>query len=297
MACFHLCRYIIRITGQEIPPQNKGNDHEKEQCNETRDRQFSLSQEAPCHGRSFIARNILIYQASSAFITLVYAFVADVHLKPGNTSDKRHLISWIRTVKEQAQQIYILGDLFDYWYTGMDLLFEEVLEELHDPLIHLIPGNRDFLLNNCRDARIDVSRTEEVRLSLYGIDVLIAHGHTLTEGDCGFKFVHACVWPVLRLLDRVLPLRLKDACGRFLVSSSASVRPLHAEITDRAALVRGVETVICGHLHRSVVTEHLIVLPAFFHSASWLSWDETGPRFCTFSKGRSPTANLPPERC
>ncbi|MGC9324060.1 MAG: UDP-2,3-diacylglucosamine diphosphatase [Desulfomonilia bacterium] len=212
----------------------------------------------------------------------MYAFIADVHLSPANRPDHTRFISWLRTVKPRAEEIFILGDLFDYWYSGMEHLFQDVMAELRAPGVQVIPGNRDFLLKTCPDEQITVSQAEEIQLSVYGTDTLIAHGHTLTEDDYGFKFVHAVAWPLLRILDRRLPTRLKDSCARFLVRSSASIRPPRAVIADGIARTRGVEKVICGHLHRTVMEEHLIVLPAFFDSPTWLSWDREGPRFSVF---------------
>jgi UDP-2,3-diacylglucosamine hydrolase len=226
-------------------------------------------------------RIFLPYQAILSFIVPVHIFVADIHLRQGSEKEAGRFISWISKALPDADAIYILGDLFDYWYTGIEARFQDVLEALRSPGIHLLPGNRDFLLNNSNLKGIDVIRAEETVITLYGSRMLLAHGHTLTEADTGFKLLHRYGWPVLEHLDRLLPLSLKERCARSLVKSSAVIRPSSSQIRDGIEKEKGVDTVICGHLHRHIVQPGLIVLPPFYDSGAWLEWDESGPRLCT----------------
>jgi UDP-2,3-diacylglucosamine hydrolase len=193
--------------------------------------------------------------------------------------DALRFVSWLNQIKKTASHIYILGDLFDYFYTGLEPRIQDVLTALQSPQIHLLAGNRDFLLKNMDMNAINLIRAEEQIISLYGKKVLIAHGHTLTDADRGFKFLHRYGWPVLVGADKWLPAGLKDRCARFLVKSSAAIRPPHTRIDRDIAYRRRVDTVICGHLHRAAISEDLIVLPAFFDTGRWLIWDTHGPRF------------------
>ncbi len=221
----------------------------------------------------------MIYQDTSVFILGVHIFVADIHLRPGMGDDALRFVSWLEQMKETASHIYILGDLFDYFYTGLEPRIQYILSALQSPRIHLIVGNRDFLLKNMGRSSINLIRFEEQIISLYGRNVLIAHGHTLTDADRGFRLLHRYGWPVLARADRWLPAGFKDRCARFLVKSSAAIRPPHASIDMGIAQSKGVHTVICGHLHRAAMSDQLIVLPAFFDTGNWLIWDAHGPRF------------------
>lgn len=223
-------------------------------------------------------RILLPYQAILSFIVRVYIFVADIHLRPSSEKEAERFISWLSKALQDADAIYILGDLFDYWYTGIEARFQDVLEALRSPKVHLLPGNRDFLLNNSNLKSIDIIHAEETFITLYGSRILLAHGHTLTEADTGFKLLHRYGWPVLKHLDRLLPLTLKDRCARSLVKSSAVVRPSSSQIRAGIEKEKGVDTVICGHLHRHVAQPGLIVLPAFYDSGQWLEWDDKGHR-------------------
>lgn len=204
--------------------------------------------------------------------------IADAHIRPDCRQDHEKFTTWIEKAKQGVRSVYILGDLFDYWYSGLEDSLRDVLLSLKDPKIHVLPGNRDFLLMNLHGSGIHVMREEEIITSPSSGKLLLAHGHTLTQGDWGFKALHALGWPVLRFFDRRLPGPLKDSLARKLVASSAAVRPPHAVIATDIARTRGVDAVICGHLHRKLVTESLIVLPSFFDTGEWLLWDENGPR-------------------
>jgi len=216
----------------------------------------------------------------------VYVFVADIHLRPGVIDDAQRFVSWLRQTRKTASHIYILGDLFDYFYTGLEPRIQDILTALQSPQIHLLAGNRDFLLKNTGMNSINLIQEEEQIITLYGNKVLIAHGHTLTNADPGFKLLHRYGWPVLAHADKWLPIGFKDLCSRFLVKSSAAIRPPHTSIDMDIARKRGVQTVICGHLHRATMSQKLIVLPAFFDTGRWLVWDTHGPRFVNAEKIR-----------
>jgi UDP-2,3-diacylglucosamine pyrophosphatase LpxH len=209
----------------------------------------------------------------------MYVFIADIHIRPEIKSDRKKFINWINNIRSKEKKIYILGDLFEYWYTGIEEELSDVIETLADPDVFVLPGNRDFLITHYRNKNINIIYKEESILDVYGQKVLIAHGHTLTEGDTGFKMLHMLGWPVLRLFDRILPLKIKLSCAKTLVNSSALVRPPSADIPKDIALKKGVDKVICGHLHKGFLGDKLIVLPSFLDEMSWLEWDEAGPRF------------------
>ncbi len=205
-------------------------------------------------------------------------FVADVHIRPDHAEDVHKFMRWVKTVLARGHRIYILGDLFDYWYTGIEKGLPGLMDTLTSQNIFILPGNRDFLLRNMVSQGLNILREEEIMSAPSGEKILLAHGHTLTENDMGFRVLHSLGWPILTLLDRIVSAQLKNRLARFLVSSSAVIRPPHATILPEIADSRGVARVICGHLHRLSMGERLIVLPAFCDTGAWLVWDKQGIR-------------------
>lgn len=204
----------------------------------------------------------------------VHWFAADIHLRPESENAVARFVSWLDRAAREADAVYILGDLFDYWYSGMEARFSRVIEALRSPKVHLMAGNRDFLLRNAGITGLGIVQEEETTITVGGRKILLAHGHTLTEADAGFRLLHRYGWPVIERIDRVLPVSAKDRLARAMVRSSAAIRPPASGIRRDIAREKGVNLVICGHLHRHVEREGLIVLPAFFDAGAWLAMDD-----------------------
>jgi UDP-2,3-diacylglucosamine hydrolase len=207
----------------------------------------------------------------------VLIFAADMHLRPEAEDDAARFVRWTMEMRARAESVYILGDLFDYWYTGLERRFPVVTEALSSSGIHVMRGNRDFLLGNGPLPGLDIVHDEEITITVGTRRVLLAHGHTLAASDRGFKLLHAYGWPAIERLDRACPMFLKDLLARFMVSSSRTFRASSVEIPEDTVRSRGVDLVICGHLHRRLERGGLMVLPAFCDTGSWLEWDEAGP--------------------
>lgn len=208
----------------------------------------------------------------------MHAFLADVHMRPSCPPDRERFITCLEKVKENAERIYILGDLFEYWYGGLEDEVADVIAALAELRICIMSGNRDFLLSGAPSFP-GLIKEEELRLELFGKHILISHGHMLTQGDWGFKCLHALGWPVLRRLDAWLKPETKRRLAEYMVRSSAVIRPPHGCISRCIARAKGVDMVICGHLHRGFLSRELIVVPAFVDHAVFLGMDERGAAF------------------
>jgi UDP-2,3-diacylglucosamine pyrophosphatase LpxH len=117
---------------------------------------------------------------------------------------------------------------------------------------------------------------EELKIRLYGKDYLLAHGHTLTVHDFGFNLLYGLGWPLLRFLDKHLKTESKSRISAMMVNASSAIRPLSSEIKPGICAQKGVDTIICGHLHRGIMREDLIVLPSFADQRAWLEIDDKG---------------------
>jgi UDP-2,3-diacylglucosamine pyrophosphatase LpxH len=216
------------------------------------------------------------------FDALMHIFVADLHLRPGNKADEELFIDWLDRFGATASKIFILGDLFEYWYSGIEPKVSNILDAIRLKGANILAGNRDFLMTSS-DKVPGFIRQEELKISLYGKDYLLAHGHSLTTHDLGFGILHSFGWPLLRFLDIHLKTESKDKIASMMIKASSAIRPLSSEIKPGICAQKGVDTVICGHLHRGIMREDLIVLPAFADQRAWLEIDERGRRFMKLS--------------
>lgn len=78
-------------------------------------------------------------------------FISDLHLGPETEDLNRAFRRWCLGPACEADEVWILGDLFEYWL-GDDLgieMYAPLIETLsvlgQNTPVHFIPGNRDFL--------------------------------------------------------------------------------------------------------------------------------------------------------
>ncbi|MBP6976827.1 MAG: UDP-2,3-diacylglucosamine diphosphatase [Bacteroidales bacterium] len=129
-------------------------------------------------------------------------FVSDFHFGvPDHNSSlerEKQLIRWFEEVKKDAAEIYLMGDLFDFWFEYKTVIpkgftrFLGKLAEMTDAGIpvHLFRGNHDIwafdYLN--RELNIILHRKPEIRV-WNGKRFYLAHGDGLGPGDRGYKFL------------------------------------------------------------------------------------------------------------
>ena len=84
------------------------------------------------------------------------AFIADAHLKnrDRNTAQEERLVSFLRWLRGRVSHLYIVGDLFDFWFefnTVVPNTAPRVIFELYNLVqggtrVILVAGNHDFWL-------------------------------------------------------------------------------------------------------------------------------------------------------
>lgn len=130
-------------------------------------------------------------------------FVSDIHL--GLRAEERSLdrdrlfARWLSEVAADAESIYILGDLFDYWYEYKTVVprgFTRVLGKLAELAdsgvnIHIFPGNHDIWMFTYFQEELGatVHHKQPYEVVVDGKKFLMAHGDGLGPGDKGYKFL------------------------------------------------------------------------------------------------------------
>jgi len=197
-------------------------------------------------------------------------FISDLHLEPQRPQITRLFYDFLRGQARQAEALYILGDLFEVWI-GDDAcspLAEEVADRLRaladsGVALHLMPGNRDFLLGKTFAARAGCQLlSDPFTIDLYGVRTLLLHGDTLCTQDVGYQRFRRIVRSApCRRTFLALPATLRRRiAGSLRARSTAATRHKPAAIMDAdpKAVVEvmrrhAVTRLIHGHTHRPAV--------------------------------------------
>jgi len=127
-------------------------------------------------------------------------FASDFHLglDASLTSKQREklIIKWIDHISVDMTQLYILGDLFDFWFEYKNVVpkghvrFLAKIGEIVDKGIpvHVFTGNHDMWMFDYLEEELNVKIHREVQsLELQDKNLLIGHGDGLGPGDKGYK--------------------------------------------------------------------------------------------------------------
>ena len=129
-------------------------------------------------------------------------FSSDNHLGAPNYSDslirEKLFISWLDKIKTDAQVIFLLGDLFDFWfeyYKSVPKGFTRVLgklAELSDSgiKIYFFVGNHDYWTRDYFQKEIGMEVLKKpTKFKINNKLFFIGHGDGLGPGDFKYKFL------------------------------------------------------------------------------------------------------------
>lgn len=127
-------------------------------------------------------------------------FISDVHLgapsPEASRERERKLVGFLKRIEADCQRLYIVGDLFDYWFEYKHVVprgHVRTLAQLAHMVengteLHIFTGNHDLWMDDylCEEVGAQVHRTP-VRVDLDGKWFYIAHGDGLGPGDLKYK--------------------------------------------------------------------------------------------------------------
>lgn len=128
----------------------------------------------------------------------MYYFASDMHLGGGTAEEcrlrERVVLQWLDEVAPSAKAIFLVGDVFDFWYEYKRVVpqgFSRVLGKLSELTdrgveIHLWVGNHDMWQNGYleRECGVKLHQTREV-VELCGKRVSICHGDDISARYAG----------------------------------------------------------------------------------------------------------------
>ncbi|HRB80267.1 MAG TPA: UDP-2,3-diacylglucosamine diphosphatase [Niabella sp.] len=136
------------------------------------------------------------------------------------------IVQFLDEIKDKASEIFIVGDMFDFWYEykyvvprGYTRLLGK-LAQLSDEGIrlHFFVGNHDMWMNNYFQQELNMSVYFEPRaFEWQGKKFLIGHGDGLGPGDEGYKRLKKVFRnPVCQWLFGVLPPQIGIGIANYM---------------------------------------------------------------------------------
>jgi len=197
-------------------------------------------------------------------------FIADAHLgaepESREAPRRRRLHDFLTSLPGRASALYIVGDLFDFWFewgAAIPRRHFETLAALRDVRragieVHYLNGNHDFWLGPFLSRELGlVTHDRAVTLETQGHRIWMHHGDGLVGGDLGYRILKRVIRsPAAIALYRVLHPDIGWWLAHRVSRWSRVSREDRPPDTDRLwreiaepRFAAGFDTVMVGHFH------------------------------------------------
>jgi UDP-2,3-diacylglucosamine hydrolase len=226
-----------------------------------------------------------------------YYFVSDLHLgvPDPETSLKREkqFVSWLEMVSKDAQAIFILGDLFDFWHEYKTVVPKGFVRSLAAIAritdagipVYLFHGNHDMWMDEYLSQETGVQIVpDRLIITLEGKSFFLAHGDGLGPGDRGYKLLKkvfrnpVCRW-LFRWLHPDIGTRIAAMLSYKSRFSQGAAKQEHFKSVDEEWLFRYVQQKIktqpCDYYlfgHRHLPLELPVEQSFYINTGDWISY-------------------------
>jgi UDP-2,3-diacylglucosamine hydrolase len=198
-------------------------------------------------------------------------FISDVHLGLGNKEKEKakedRLIGFLKSVLPSANALFIVGDLFDFWFEYATVIPRgyhrtlAALQEFTDRTIpvHFLTGNHDCWTNDFLEKELGLHVYHQpFDITIDGKRLHLHHGDGLARNDLGYRMIK----PILRNRLSIFLYRWlhPDIGVRIARRSSRTSRDYTAQKVyseegmieyARRRIGEGADLVIMGHRHKA----------------------------------------------
>lgn len=170
-------------------------------------------------------------------------FISDFHFGSPNRQQskirEKLFVLWAEEISSDASQVYILGDLFDFWFEYKHVVpkgYIEILAAIKKLVdkgikVTLFTGNHDMWMFGylSEELGVEIYREPIVR-KIQGKTLMIGHGDGLGPGDYGYKLLKKIFAnPVCQWLFRWIHPDIGIAMANFWSARSRHANPPPAE--------------------------------------------------------------------
>jgi len=226
-------------------------------------------------------------------------FIADAHLGANAALEKSTvpvLLALLDEVKREKAALYVLGDLFDFWFE-----FRHSVPNIHPAVIAKLcelaaagcpmgfaGGNHDFWMLDYLKRELGATVSEGwIECELQGRRVCMAHGDGFRSGDTGYKILKRILRSKVNIaLYRLLPAEIGVpfalSCSRASRKTSVSEMTRIADKLFREVALKkfeeGFDLVILGHVHMPYERKHeekrFVIVGDWIENLSYLVMEE-----------------------
>ncbi len=222
-------------------------------------------------------------------------FISDAHLGMDDYATegarRDRLLTFLESLRGKTRLLYIVGDLFDFWFE-----YRSVVPRQHYTVLHALSslvesgtrivylaGNHDFWLGTFLDEQVGVETASgPLTVTHQGRKIYIAHGHGLISRDIGYRLVSKILHS--RLSIRLFQMIHPD-CGFAIGRMASRLSRRHGKPTawdpqeayrDLAfsLLDDGYDIVVFGHNHSPMLQNKGV--KAYVNLGDWLRHDTYG---------------------
>jgi UDP-2,3-diacylglucosamine hydrolase len=218
-----------------------------------------------------------------------YLFISDIHLglQEKDTEDKKErlLVKFLKFAETNCDELFIVGDLFDYWFEYKRVYqkgFYRTLTALKDLSekgikLHYFIGNHDFLHRDFFKSEIGAEMCEgPISRELNGKRFFIGHGDGMVKKDFGYKILK---WILRNRFFQWLYSLLHPDFGIVLASNTSKSsreytnKKNYGEVDGlfdaaKQKIDEGYDYIIFGHLHQRIVKNYN--QGTYINLGSWL---------------------------
>ncbi len=173
-------------------------------------------------------------------------FLSDFHLGAPNHAEsmvrEKRIVQFLLSIQHNAAEIYIVGDMFDFWYEYkyvvpkgyVRLLGTLALLVDSGIRIHFFVGNHDMWMRNYFETELGIPVHHKPLTVIHqGLTILVGHGDGLGPGDNGYKRLKKVMrHPVSKALFNLIP----PSIGMALANYSSKKSRLATGSADRVYL-------------------------------------------------------------
>lgn len=195
-------------------------------------------------------------------------FISDLHLQASHPRTAEAFFAFLAERAVHAKQLYLLGDLFEYW-AGDDDLISPFNHAVADGLravsdsgvaVYWIAGNRDFLVGTAFARAAGLTLLAEPHVAtIAGVTVALVHGDAeCTEDSAYMAFRKQVRDPGWQAQFLAMPLAqrkaiiagLRDGSRDAHAGKSMAIMDVTPQAIDALHTSTGSDVLIHGHTHR-----------------------------------------------